>query len=126
MDSINLQFFPAGIFQDKTFNNCLIGGSYVNQGAASTGQLIPAVTGKIIRIVSLVVNTDAAASNFCRLVSNGNTIGSFQAPGNALPSLVFPFNPAGWADSAEGFNITVTTSAGSGVQCFARFISFVL
>lgn len=117
------QFFPLEIFRDKD-DACPIGASYVNAAPSTTVQLVPAVTGKILRIVSLWAYTDGAGSNECGIITNASTLGAILVPGNTSPMLKLDFSPAGWFDSQAGFNISISTSAGTNVRCSVRYIVY--
>jgi len=121
------KYFPARIFEDR-FGPCPILTAYWAVPASSINfQLIAAVPGKFIRIVSLCALSEGATSNYTSVFSPGASLGNLVvvAPSTTnSPMLVMPFNPGGYFDSTQGIRVNMNTSAGTQVAVTIRYIVF--
>lgn len=80
--------------------------------ASSTdSQLIAAVTSKKLRILSLVAQCGATATDMTFETGGSSRIHKIPAGANGGQSL--GFNPVGWFETASGASLTVTTGTGS-------------
>lgn len=73
--------------------------------------LVAAVTGKVIRVVALLI-IPAGTATTSTLESATTAISGAISPAANTP-VVFPYNPAGWFQTASGEALNVDTGAGS-------------
>lgn len=100
-----VKYFPTDVIQDKTG---VLPIKYQSIDAA--GNIVAAVAGKIIRVITVIFSTTAAPAAGMIFVSNGiEKSGAFAVV--AGTPLVMEFNPTGWADSEVGFALRAGMSA---------------
>ena len=120
------KYFPTTIFQDR-FGACPVLTLYANVPASSVDlQLIAAVPGKFIRIVSLCALCVTAVNNAGAIASPGIIAGRMiiNAPSVDAPMLVMPFNPGGYFDSTQGTRVNIDTDPGGLISLTIRYIVF--
>lgn len=79
--------------------------------SASDFSLIAAVSGKKLRILALVLQCSATATDV--LFESSTTTRKHRASAGVNGGQVLPFNQAGWFETAAGESLTCTTNAGS-------------
>lgn len=101
--------------------------TFVNISASTTdGSIVAAVTGKIIRVISLAMVAGATATNITfnsKPAGAGTAISALFANG-ANGGAVLPFNEKGWIDTNSGEGLTATTGTGAttGIQIVYQLV----
>ena len=89
----------------------------VDQSSAGTTAAVAAVTGSKIRILALCLFSYSAGSPPTITFKSASTQLSGEIDQSQAISIILPYNPAGWMETAEGeaFNITSTNGAVNGM-----------
>jgi hypothetical protein len=89
--------------------------------AADTDEeLIAAVATKKLRVLSLVAQCGATATDMT--FESSTTTRKHKIPAGANGGQVLPFNPTGWFETTAGESLTVTTSAGSSCEISGTYV----
>jgi hypothetical protein len=94
-----MEHFPAQIFRDKNGPVAVLYAQKVLAGATANQSIIAAVTGKVIRVLTMYMVSDGALITTGNLLdgSGGTTKFAIATPPNTVsPCPPFQFNPAGW------------------------------
>lgn len=101
-------------------------GAYGNwAGAAANQALVTAVTGKVIRVVALLIQSAAAAATYVTLKNGNGGAARFtiNAPSNAVAGTPpLDLNPAGWCETDSGVGLYGDVGAGAGVYITIRYV----
>src|SRR3990167_6469449 len=89
-----------------------------NDGPGATTVVVSSVTGRVVRVVSVVLNCGTATNVF--FLGSGTAVTPTWYVGSA-GGFVLPHNEKGWCESVSGESITVTTSAGGTVGILVGF-----
>jgi len=86
----------------------------IDQGSATTTEVVAAATGYRIRILAAVLT--GVGSNITVTLQSASTQLTGELDGANTVGLVLPFNPAGWVqtEAGEAFQITSTNGAING------------
>lgn len=76
-------------------------------GGTTGGEIVPAVTGKKLRLISMMLTTDTAGNITVRDNNGTPVILVGPAPAAANGGFVLPHNPEGWGDTTAGKNLNV-------------------
>jgi len=76
--------------------------------------IIAAVTSKILRVLAMVVQCGATATDIT--FESGTTTRIHKVPAGANGGQSLGFNPVGWFQTASGAALTVTTGSGSSTE----------
>lgn len=87
---------------------------------STDSSLIALVAAKKLRIVSLVVQCGASATD--ATFESGGTTKKHKVQAGANGGQVLPPNPWGWFETAAGESLTVTTTAGSTTEISGTYI----
>jgi hypothetical protein len=92
----------------------------VDQGAAGTLAAVAAVTGSRIRILAACLQSYSGSGAPTITFKSGTTQLSGEIDSTQVISIVLPYNPAGWMQTAEGeaFNIVSTNGAVNGMLVY--------
>lgn len=119
---------PRTIFQGSVDKDGVITvlGGYLDAVVATANQtIVPAVTGKIIRVVSMIIGSSTAAVVGATIQSNNTAIsGTLNVPPNTIWPLVLEFNEAGWFDTVVSQALKISVGAGSNANTTIRYITF--
>jgi len=92
---------------------------FANPASLGANQIVAAVTGGRIRVLSLAAIS--AGANSVKVQSASNDISAtFSLAANG--GLVLPFNEHGWFETAEGEALNLNLSAGTAVGISLQFI----
>lgn len=108
------RYFDRSIFEDQ--NDCVLVKSQYFDGTAATANqsLVAAVTGKKIRIISMLLTSNGAQSSVLfKNGSGGTNLMVCTIPANTVaePNVIWPFDPCGIVESSSGVGIFVDVGA---------------
>lgn len=83
-------------------------------------ELVAAVGGKKIRVLSLVSQCGATATDVT--FESSTTTRIHKIPAGANGGQVLPFNPVGWFETATGASLTCTTGTGSSTEISGVYV----
>lgn len=117
--------YPGYMFVDTNGQPIEIKNAYKSIDATTADQsVIAAVTGKKIRVLSIIARDDGAGTEVVLKTAAGTPAMRFYVNVNtSFENTVFDLNPLGWMDSAAGGAITADGGAAA-VKISIRYIEF--
>lgn len=88
--------------------------------STTDSSLIALVAGKKLRIIALVAQCGATATDMT--FESGGTTRKHKIPAGVNGGQVLPSNPLGWFETAVGESLTVTTGAGSASEITGVYV----
>jgi hypothetical protein len=122
-----MEHFPAQIFRDKNGPVAVLYAQKVLAGATANQSIIAAVTGKVIRVLTMYMVSDGALITTGNLLdgSGGTTKFAIATPPNTVsPCPPFQFNPAGWVETSSGVGLYGTIGPATGLIFSCSYIAY--
>ncbi len=115
----------SGTVNDGSGNALTVKRVVVVAAAATTDvALIPLVTGKAIRVLSLIADTGGTATTltFNNKPAGAGTLNAGPFSNAISESLVWNWNPGGWLQTTLSNGLSVTTGAGSATTFVVNYV----
>ena len=111
----------SGVLTDPDGNTLTVKRTKASIAASTTGgTLVAAVTGKKIRIISLLALCGATTTNVTLLSNTTALTGTLVLP--VAGTIPWQYNPAGWLDTTAGEALKATTGTGATVEFVIDYV----